>query len=716
MFIDRLSIKWRVTVITGFSLILIIGALIAYFQKQSVLNDQIVEKSGEASLGNIAALRLEALGAMHAEHVQRYFMDTYAYSEAVSNQILFLQKQGRLRGLSDANIREDIVELLKTSLSARKELLSVYVVFEPNTVGGSDSDFIGKSLMGSNEAGRLAFYWAQQTPGQLDYLPTSEAELQNVSPGPTGSPTNYWYTCPLKTMDACVFQPFRFTDPVSGAELLASSLTLPLIANGKVVGVIGMDIRLNDLQAISESANKEIYEGAGHFSIISSEGLIAGYSRDSSKLTSLIDQVEPGPGAKLLEKVKSGKTETYIDSEVLRVVRPFRPVPTAAPWGVVLDLPKSTLYQPVQALQDQLAERRNSSRVTSIGIGLVAALIGLLCVWLIARGVSNPVLDVAARLRDIATGEGDITRRLDYARKDELGELSQEFNAFLDKLQPIITQVNDAVQKTRSTANRSAEVASQTSEGMQNQLREIDQVATASLEMSATAADVARSASQAANAVSTVDNATAKGLVVVQGTVNGIQRLAGQISGAMAEVESLASGSKRIGAVLEVIRAIAEQTNLLALNAAIEAARAGDVGRGFSVVADEVRGLARRTQESVEEIRQVIEGLQSGISQVVAAMRVTHEQAQGSVFQVGEAAEALQKIGEAVTIIADMSIQIASAGEEQSAVAEEITRNVSAVRDFSTSLSLQAGESSEVSQSLNQLANLQQKLMSQFRV
>ncbi|MGV8842577.1 MAG: methyl-accepting chemotaxis protein [Pseudomonas sp.] len=251
---------------------------------------------------------------------------------------------------------------------------------------------------------------------------------------------------------------------------------------------------------------------------------------------------------------------------------------------------------------------------------------------------------------------------------------------------------------------------------MQQQYREVDQVATASQEMSSTAQDVARSAAQAADAARGADNATQEGLAVIDLTTRSIDSLAANMNTAMVQVQGLASSSEQIGSVLEVIRSIAEQTNLLALNAAIEAARAGEAGRGFAVVADEVRNLAKRTQDSVEEIRQVIEDLQNGTREVVGSMQNSQQQAQGSVSQVEQAVAALRRIGEAVTVITDMNLQIASAAEEQSAVAEEITQNVASIRDVTESLTGQADESARVSQSLNNLANHQQGLMDQFRV
>ncbi|WP_371914139.1 methyl-accepting chemotaxis protein [Pseudomonas sp. NFACC37-1] len=251
---------------------------------------------------------------------------------------------------------------------------------------------------------------------------------------------------------------------------------------------------------------------------------------------------------------------------------------------------------------------------------------------------------------------------------------------------------------------------------MERQYRQIDQVATASQEMSATAHDVARSAALAAQAARDADQATRVGLEVIDRATAGIEQLAKEMGNSMGQVESLAVSSEKIGSVLEVIRSIAEQTNLLALNAAIEAARAGDAGRGFAVVADEVRSLARRTQESVEITRNVIVHLQQGTETVVSAMGHTQILANVSVEQVSQAVVSLRQIEDAVTVISDMNLQIASSAEEQTAVAEEVNRSVNSIRDLTSLLSDQAKDSARISHSLDSLANHQQNLMDQFRV
>lgn len=240
----------------------------------------------------------------------------------------------------------------------------------------------------------------------------------------------------------------------------------------------------------------------------------------------------------------------------ISAVHPIKPIPDGQNWAVSIQLPEQVLLADSNNLQSLLDRVQVDGVSKTVLVAILTATVGLLLIWIAATGVTRPINTVAAMLKDIASGDGDLTQRLSYTKADELGNLVGWFNRFLEKLQPTISNIKRSISDARSTADLSAEIARQTSTGMQVQFREVD------------------------------------------------------------------------GSVLEVIRSIAEQTNLLALNAAIEAARAGESGRGFAVVADEVRNLARRTQDSVEEIRGVIEHIQNATRGVVLSMHSSQRLAQ----------------------------------------------------------------------------------------
>ena len=714
MSLRQLSIQWKITLLAGLCLSGVVTLLVGLSLYRMEHSSELVKTSSMEMLNEAAQARIEAQGEVQALIIRRQFMDAYQYGSGFARQVLFLREQAEKRFLDAFDLREDLTRQVKSALQANPDLLGLSLVFEANALDGKDELFAGQKEIGSNDKGRFALYWSQPTPGQLTSMPLPESDMADTSTGPSGEPNNAWFTCPRSTLKPCVIEPYFYA--INGQNVLMTSIVFPLMVEGKVIASLSVDINLNSLQAVSQQASKKLYDGQASVSILSPVGLLAGYSPDASKLSQRLDKVDPLNGAALIRQLASStRTQSLREQERLKILAPFQPIPDGKSWGVLLDIPEKVLVGPAETLKAQLDERNAAGTLTELGLGLLAAVVGLLLVWLMARSVTRPILTVARMLEDIASGEGDLTRRLTYDKRDELGQLAGWFNRFLDKLQPVIAEVKRSVQDARGTADQSAAIATQTSAGMEQQYRQVDQVATASHEMSATAQDVARSAAQAAQAARAADQATRQGLTVIDRTTSSIGHLAADMSAAMVQVEGLAANSEKIGSVLEVNRAIAEQTNLLSLNAAIEAARAGEAGRGFAVVADEVRNLARRTQESVEETRQVIEQLQSGTQEVVTSMGNSHRQAQGSVEQVGQAVTALQQIGEAVTVISDMNLQIASAAEEQSAVAEEINSNVATIRDVTESLSGQANESARVSQSLNSLANQQQGLMDQFR-
>lgn len=346
-----------------------------------------------------------------------------------------------------------------------------------------------------------------------------------------------------------------------------------------------------------------------------------------------------------------------------------------------------------------------------ISLILLVSLITITAVgvtFLITRNITRPLgiaVEAAKRIAD-----GDLTVELSSQSNDETGQLLSAMQSMLEGLNGMVHQITAATGQLGTTADQMSLVTQQTSQGAQQQQGETNQLATAMEEMSATVQEVARNATDAAEAAQNADQAANVGKREVNETIGVINNLVDEITAATNVVQELQTETDNIGSVLGVIRGIAEQTNLLALNAAIEAARAGEQGRGFAVVADEVRTLASRTQESTQEIQDMIERLQSGASNAVTSMESSRDMSQSSAEKANSTGDSLTEIVAAVSTITEMNTQIASAAEQQGVVAEEINRNVSSIRDVTGQT---ADNAQNTAESSAELENLSQQLRSQ---
>lgn len=363
-------------------------------------------------------------------------------------------------------------------------------------------------------------------------------------------------------------------------------------------------------------------------------------------------------------------------------------------------------------LVDQVGNT-NKLVTTLLIIGLV---LGFVIAWAIKTAVVSPLNQALNAMSEIVGGDGDLTRRLDDSNQDEIGKLAHGFNMFASVVHHIIKEITGYTERLNHSADRLTIITEETSQGAERQQQQTDEVVTAVNEMAATGQEVAKNTGAAAEAAQHADAAAADGRRVVGKTIEVIDALARDVAKAADVINHLEHDSEAIGGVLDVIRGIAEQTNLLALNAAIEAARAGEQGRGFAVVADEVRTLASRTQESTAEIQSMIERLQTGAREAVGVMQKGKTSADQSVTQAAKAGSALEIISQAVATINQMNIQIASAAEEQNAVAEEINRSVVAISQITDQTAAGAQQTASASNELNQLAEQITGLVRQFKV
>ena len=363
----------------------------------------------------------------------------------------------------------------------------------------------------------------------------------------------------------------------------------------------------------------------------------------------------------------------------------------------------------------ELVDQVSQTRALVLSLMVAGVVIGLLVATVIGIGIVRP-LEVATRaMLDISEGEGDLTRRLHAEGRDEVARLAGAFNGFVEKLRSIVGRVADSTAQLGSAAGQLAATSEETDRSVGEQLREVDRVAGSVAEMNGVVDEVAHHSTDAADAATRAQQEAENGQRVVGRTVEVIERLAERVEAAAATIQRLEGESDNIGSVLDVIRGIAEQTNLLALNAAIEAARAGEQGRGFAVVADEVRTLASRTQQSTEEIHAMIERLQSGSREAVAVMEEGREQARAGVEQAAEAGGSLERITEATRAINELNDRIAEATARQRTMAGEVDGSVEGIRAVSEKSAAAVHMNAESSAHLTALAEELRGLVGRFK-
>ncbi|MDH5600466.1 MAG: methyl-accepting chemotaxis protein, partial [Gammaproteobacteria bacterium] len=366
-------------------------------------------------------------------------------------------------------------------------------------------------------------------------------------------------------------------------------------------------------------------------------------------------------------------------------------------------------------LTEIIKSKKTSLGYTSASISLVIGIVFFGFLLYIMQSILRPLSQLRTTMRDVENNN-DLTFRSKINSNDELGDMSRTFNEMLEKFEALVQQVFSSSSQLAAASEEVLAVAKDNSSIVEQQHIETDQVATAINEMTATVQEVAKNAQNASAAATSADNETQSGKAVVYQTVSSINKLASNVNNAASVILELEKNSEDIGSVLDVIKGIAEQTNLLALNAAIEAARAGEQGRGFAVVADEVRTLASRTQKSTTEIEATIDKLQAGAKQAVEAMEQGSSQATEGVEMSNEASSSLDAISRSVANINDMNIQIASAAEEQSSVAEEINRNIINISQLSEQTATAASHTTQASEDLSRLAVDLQSLVGHFKI
>lgn len=708
----NLSIEWKITLLAAAGLVLVavllIGLAVFSMQKTQTL---VLDQTGDAMKTDAVEL-LSGRGEAEAAQIRQMIEQAELRASILGDNLQGQKKFVQMNYMGSGILRRSLTAQIQQALLSADWVQGIAVVYVPNGLGHMDSTYAGQQGTGGNETGRFALYWGRAADGSLQSTPLPEKLLTDATPDTTGVAANAWLQCVLSSGQGCVSEPYRNQKMADTATVF--TVSSPIRDNGKVVGAVSVDINLATLKNHMQLLDESLFSGHGSAVLFTGGRIPVSVSDSPLQVGTRLADQDGVLDQDVAGWLTSGQIASRWRDHQLEL---FLPVKTRlGTWGILIKEPEADVLETPIALSQSIRAKIQSSVVQQIGVAAGLTALVLFYFWFSARRIVAPIRDVVVRLNEIAHGDGDLTQRLQVISQDEMGQLATAFNTFLQKLRSTISDVMNTVHGARETAQQSAQGAGMTRDRLQDQFSEIDQVASAFEEMHATAEHVAGRAIQAVQAADEAEQAAQKGKFVVEESLKSMAMLMNFINEAKPKVEHLSENSKNINNILDVIKAIAEQTNLLALNAAIEAARAGEQGRGFAVVADEVRNLATRTQESIEQIHAVISELQSGTQLVVSAILGSHKQADLTLDHVQQSVGVLEQITRSVATIQEMNSHISDAIREQSKVSGDISHSVTTIRDVSSDITRMADRAAANADQLNQLADQQQALMSHFKV
>lgn len=547
-----------------------------------------------------------------------------------------------------------------------------------------------QSLALAADAGGFAVTYAGYDDGQMNY---SDNQQSPAGYDPRKRP---WYQLAERNSGMSVTEPY--VDASTG-NLVITVATPGHDGEGQRRGVYGGDVFINDIvKTVLDMALGD----KGAAMLVNSKGLVIAYRQDGTILkpfTELVGGISASALASL--SARKGLTEVTLGgAEKLAKVTKV----TGSDWYLVALVDPSEIY----------ASLDNLLLHSLLAGGSVLVVFVLLSVVGVTR-LLKPLSDVSEALYDIAKGEGDLTRRLNVKSHDEMGLIARNFNTFVEHIGPIMQRVAEAARHLGSESSQSRENVETINQELSRQQQEITSVVSAMHELAASANDVAGHAEAVAGMAMAANGDCKDGMKLVVRNRDSIVSLAREVDSSTVVINELSAHAEQISGILTTIQGVAEQTNLLALNAAIEAARAGEQGRGFAVVADEVRVLSHRTHTATEEIQKMIEQLQTSTQKAVQGMDKSRQLAAGSVSDAESVSQSLDGITAAIARINDKAVEIASAAEQQKTVSDEISRNTDQVKKAADALSTVAAQSRQGADGIAQVAKTLHTEMAQFR-
>ncbi|MFM5259059.1 methyl-accepting chemotaxis protein [Aeromonas veronii] len=685
------SLKFKLLCLT-MGLFLLTGLAMTLLQSASFssLRNMVMTQTSDA-LEEEVSHSLQYQAERYAIQIASLMQNSYQIPLTVTAQIEAGMAKPELR-LS----RPQVESLLGSSLQQASGISSIYAQFEPDGYDGEDGNWLGGASHSVAGKGSLEVYFTKDQGGSVAQqavdAAASEAKF-DTSLNEFGIRNSEWYLCGRDTRQPCLMEPYLY-EISPGNKMLMTSLTVPVLRDGKFVGLAGVDMNLPIFQQLAENLGKSLYDNKADVTLVSKMGLIVGSNRYADKLGRPLKEV----GLTLPDGQSVSSDSDFI------LHQPIRVEAANTQWWLMIKVPKALALGKAHAISNELGTLLvDAQRQQIIAMGGITLLVLGLLVWFI-QTITAPLSFISRHVGHLSSNEGDLTQQMEIDTHQELIDLGAQLNAFLGKLRGMVQMSKGIGQQVYQQAREMKHTADTMRNSLDEQNLELESVVSAMHQMSTTAVSVAGYAEQAAQESEAATHHINTAQQTLSNARNEIHTLVGDMHEADKAVALVAQRSTNISRILDVIRAIAEQTNLLALNAAIEAARAGDMGRGFAVVADEVRALATKTRESTDEIGQLIGSLQTEVSSSQRLMNTGIERSTTTVQGTEQAFEALNRVVAQIQQIHDHISQVATAAEQQSAVSDDINKNLMRIGDTANVIGQEASSSHQLSEALEQAA------------